>query len=61
MAQIQKLYPQALLLNVGDAEIDWERFNLNGDRCHPSPYGYDQIARYVAEHLNRHALPEPTN
>lgn len=40
--------PDALFLNVGEATIDWERYNLNGTVCHPSPYGYHQIARHIA-------------
>jgi hypothetical protein len=41
-------HPDGLLLNVGQAAIDWDRYNLNGTVCHPSAYGYDQIARHIA-------------
>jgi hypothetical protein len=41
-------HPDALFLNVGAAPLDWDRYNLNGTVCHPSPYGYVEIARYVA-------------
>ncbi|MEP3275677.1 MAG: hypothetical protein ABJN26_08145 [Stappiaceae bacterium] len=40
--------PDTLIIDIGRAEIDWGRYNLNGTVCHPSPYGYEQIARYVA-------------
>jgi hypothetical protein len=41
-------HPGALFLNVGAAPLDWERYNLNGTVCHPSPHGYGEIARYLA-------------
>jgi hypothetical protein len=41
-------HPDGLFLNVGQAPIDWDRYNLNGAVCHPSAYGYDQIARHIA-------------
>jgi len=45
-------FPDGLVVgDVGMADIDWERFNLispdSGDHCHPSAYGYAQIAEYV--------------
>lgn len=49
-------FPQGLLIgDVGDAAVDWDKFNLvsveNGNPCHPSAYGYQRIADYVADLL----------
>lgn len=45
-----------LLGDVGEfAGVDWIKFNYaqaSGDNtCHPSPYGYDAVARYIAGFL----------
>ncbi len=46
--------------DVGDADVDWSRFNLeepNSDNiCHPSPYGYRVIAEYVSALLRRNNI-----
>jgi hypothetical protein len=48
IAALRADHPDALILNVGEARLVWERYNLSGTLCHPSAYGYDAIARYVA-------------
>lgn len=50
--------PQGLLIgDVGGAAIDWNKFNLksvgNDSPCHPSAYGYQKIAEYVADLLGK--------
>ena len=50
--------PDSLILNVGEAGMDWSRYNLNGKACHPSPYGYDQIARYISAAILPLASPK---
>ncbi len=41
--------------DLGSATVDWARFNLEepegDDLCHPSAYGYDQIAAFAAERI----------
>jgi len=51
-------FPRGLLVgDVGNAAVDWDRFNLtsadDGSHCHPSAYGYQKIAEYVADLLGR--------
>jgi len=53
IAEHRDRFPDGLVVgDVGMADIDWDRFNLispeSGDHCHPSAYGYEQIAEYVA-------------
>lgn len=44
--------PDALFIDVGDAKMmNWDRYNLKETFCHPSAYGYRQIAQHVAEAL----------
>lgn len=50
-------FPRGLLVgDVGTAAIDWDKFNLvsvdDGSPCHPSAYGYQKIAEYVADLLS---------
>jgi hypothetical protein len=63
-----KVYlPRGLLIgDVGNAEIEWDRYNLietkdgnDVDFCHPSPYGYGKIAEYVADLLNGNTALDP--
>jgi hypothetical protein len=59
--------PRGLLIgDVGNAEIEWDRYNLietkggnDVDFCHPSPYGYGKIAEYVADLLNGNTTLDP--
>jgi hypothetical protein len=49
-------FPHELLIgNVADAAINWDKYNLisleDGGTCHPSAYGYQKIAEYVANLL----------
>jgi len=53
-------FPSGLVVvDAGAAAIDWDRYNLevvrgdNHDLCHPSPYGYDAIAAFVADEIRR--------
>lgn len=56
VATLRDERPQALLLDVAEGELDWSRYNLNGSLCHPSAYGYEQIARHVATALLERGL-----
>lgn len=44
-----------LALDVAEADIDWTRYNLENKAddniCHPSEYGYTEIARHLAASL----------
>jgi len=56
----RKRFPPGLSVgDVGSAAIDWDKFNLvsadDGEPCHPSAYGYQKIAEYVAYLLGRDA------
>jgi hypothetical protein len=45
-------HPEAILLDVGDVAMDWDRYLVANQRgCHPSSEGYQAIARYVADAL----------
>jgi hypothetical protein len=57
-AALEKDHPGALILDLADAALAWERYSLNGTRCHPSPCGYEQIARHVAAALVERGLIE---
>ena len=57
-AALEEDHPGALILDLADATLAWERYSLNGTRCHPSPYGYEQIARHVAAALVERGLIE---
>jgi hypothetical protein len=52
-----------VLADVGAADVAWDRFNLeeadSNNICHPTPYGYRQIAEHVAAVLRREGLVEP--
>jgi hypothetical protein len=63
-------YGEALALNAGEMDIEWERYNLVPYACHPSEYGHAAIARFLARHLSdrlagfaetgsSHGAPEP--
>jgi len=59
--------PGLTVLDAGAAPIDWSRYNLevvDGDDldiCHPSAYGYDAIAEFVAGAIRAEGLsPNPT-
>lgn len=58
--------PQLLLGDVAAAaDIDWSVFNLeepdSDNICHPSPYGYQAIADYIARFIREHkAWPPPS-
>ena len=60
---IAKLHGDAVLLNVGAAPIDWQRYNVrrpDGSRCHPSAYGYEMIAQAIVDAMRRHLPPLAT-
>ncbi|MCA1510378.1 hypothetical protein [Bradyrhizobium sp. NBAIM01] len=40
------------LVNI-DTDIDWTRYNLKDDECHPSTYGYEAIAKSIAKSVQR--------
>jgi hypothetical protein len=48
----ERLNPDLLVGDVGQADINWADFNLeetdSDNICHPSPYGYRAIAEYIA-------------
>lgn len=50
-----RLPPNLLALDVAEAEVDWSRYNLENKAddniCHPSEYGYTEIARHLAASL----------
>jgi hypothetical protein len=51
-----------LFVNVGEADIDWERYNVvgpDGHPCHASAYGYEMIARAIVEKLEAEGIVKP--
>lgn len=48
------------VVDVGEADLDWGKFNLrvedSNDICHPSAYGYREIAAYLSEVLRARSL-----
>lgn len=49
-----------VVTDVGAADVAWDRFNLqepdSNNICHPTPYGYRQVAEHVATVLLREGL-----
>jgi hypothetical protein len=56
IAELRGEHPDAVFVNFGEAAIDWERYDLVGSVCHPSPYGYDRIARFVSAAIIQNGL-----
>lgn len=54
-AERSRLPATLLALDVAEADVDWSRYNLENKAddniCHPSEYGYIEIARYLAAKL----------
>jgi hypothetical protein len=48
----QKYKDSAAILDVGEEDIKWDKFNRLQNECHPSPYGYRAIAEYVAAEIS---------
>jgi hypothetical protein len=43
---------QTFAFEFEDPSIDWRRYNLNPNgTCHPSAYGHERIAAYIATHV----------
>lgn len=59
-ANRSRLADGLVLGDVGSADIDWSMFNQtdakSGDPCHPSPYGYERVAAYIADLLRTEAV-----
>lgn len=56
IAENSQRFPDGLrVLDVATADLDWSRYNLenteDGNICHPSEYGYEKIARHLAESM----------
>jgi hypothetical protein len=51
-ARGDRLPPGMTVVDLGAADVDWARYNLenpaDGNVCHPSSYGYGEIARHLA-------------
>jgi lysophospholipase L1-like esterase len=63
VARERTRFPADLAIaDLGEAPIHWDRYNLQVvsghdlDICHPSAYGYDAIAEYVAALIDRDGL-----
>jgi hypothetical protein len=54
-AEAERIPADLKVLDVGAADVDWSLYNLenpaDGNICHPSGYGYAQIAQYLAASL----------
>jgi lysophospholipase L1-like esterase len=54
-----------VLADVGAADVAWDRFNLeepdSNNICHPTPYGYRQIAEHVAAVLQDEGMVGPAS
>ena len=43
---------QTFAFEFEDPAMDWQRYNLDPDRgCHPTPYGYERIAAFIASRI----------
>jgi hypothetical protein len=43
---------QTFAFEFEDPTMDWQRYNLNPERgCHPTPYGYERIAAFIASRI----------
>jgi hypothetical protein len=45
--EMRRRFPQALILDFGDSRIDWSAY-MRAIGCHPTAYGYGQIASFLA-------------
>lgn len=52
VTELRRNHPDAMIIDIGEAPVDWTRYNLDETACHPSAYGYDQIAQSVARRLD---------
>lgn len=55
IAELQKSYDDALVLNLGDHSMDWEKYIVR-EGCHPTPYGYTEIANFIYAHIAKREL-----
>lgn len=65
-AERHRFPPGLAVADAGEAAIEWSRYNIEKvegddlDICHPSAYGYDALAEYVAGVIRaRGLLPGP--
>ncbi|MBA4395831.1 MAG: hypothetical protein C0394_00355 [Syntrophus sp. (in: bacteria)] len=49
-SELQARYPQSLILNFGKHNMDWEKYSL-GEGCHPTPDGYEEIAKFLSSRI----------
>lgn len=48
--ELQTRYPQSLILNFGKHNMDWKTYSL-GAGCHPTPDGYEEIAKFLSSRI----------
>jgi hypothetical protein len=51
VARLNRALGNTLVYEFADDSVDWTRFNLSADGigCHPSPYGYEKLADFIAD------------
>ncbi len=49
--RLRSLYPDEKILDFAEAAIDWDRYTLKKNYCHPSRYGHREIARFLHHQL----------
>lgn len=42
---------KTFVFEFDDPDMDWRRYNLAPLACHPSPYGYERIASFIARRI----------
>jgi hypothetical protein len=42
---------QTFAFEFDDPDMDWRHYNLQPSACHPSPYGYEHIASFIARKI----------
>jgi hypothetical protein len=60
----ERFPPGVAVVDLGAGDVDWARYNLvnpaDGNTCHPSSYGYGEIARHLAGALRRDGVRSGT-
>jgi hypothetical protein len=58
IARLRQSHPKIGIHNAGHADIDWRRYTIKVNHCHPSPYGHRALAAFLASALTAGSAKE---